>query len=230
MGLDSVELVIEVEESFGIKIPDQEASEIITVGDLLECVMRKLGHEESRICLSSAAFYALRSALMNTFGVSRSSVRPASQVEEFLPIASRRRDWEWLGQSLGMRLPDLQRPSWLTAMILISFLVSLVWLFASISLLSGTTIHLAFACFIISILIIQITRPLERHLVSGCQTMRGLTLSILRLNYSTFAESKGSINRLEIWDAVKAIIVEQLGVKPEKVTPDASFVGDFGMD
>jgi acyl carrier protein len=31
-------------------------------------------------------------------------------------------------------------------------------------------------------------------------------------------------------EKVKAIIAEQLGVKPEEVTPDASFIDDLGAD
>ena len=33
-----------------------------------------------------------------------------------------------------------------------------------------------------------------------------------------------------IEDKVKAIIAEQLGVKPEEVTPQASFIDDLGAD
>jgi len=35
---------------------------------------------------------------------------------------------------------------------------------------------------------------------------------------------------MAVFDDVKAIIVEQLGVKPEEVTPGASFVEDLGAD
>ena len=35
---------------------------------------------------------------------------------------------------------------------------------------------------------------------------------------------------MAITDDVKAIIVEQLGVKPEEVTPAASFIDDLGAD
>jgi acyl carrier protein len=229
MGLDTVELVMEVEESFDITIPDSEASRIVTAGDLLQCVMRHLGQEESGICLSSAAFYKLRSALMSTFSVSRSSIRPASHVAEFLPIATRRHDWDCLGQSLGMRLPNLERPSWLSAMIRTSFLSSLVLVLASV-VFGVYTLLLALACFATGILVLKVTRAFQRQFVSDCQTMRGLTLSLLHMNYIKFAELKGSISHVEIWDTLKAIIVGQLGVKPEEVTEDASFVKDFGAD
>ncbi len=35
---------------------------------------------------------------------------------------------------------------------------------------------------------------------------------------------------MAVADRVKSIIVEQLGVNEEEVTPDASFVGDLGAD
>jgi len=35
---------------------------------------------------------------------------------------------------------------------------------------------------------------------------------------------------MAVVDRVKAIIAEQLGVKPEEVTPQASFVDDLGAD
>ena len=35
---------------------------------------------------------------------------------------------------------------------------------------------------------------------------------------------------MEVQDKVKSIIAEQLGVKPEEVTPEASFIDDLGAD
>jgi Phosphopantetheine attachment site len=42
MGLDTVELVIAVEEKFQITISDEEAQDMRTVGDMYQCVMGKL--------------------------------------------------------------------------------------------------------------------------------------------------------------------------------------------
>jgi hypothetical protein len=39
LGLDTVELIMEVEKEFGIQIEDQRASRLQTVGDLLVCVL-----------------------------------------------------------------------------------------------------------------------------------------------------------------------------------------------
>lgn len=42
MGLDTVELIIRAEETFGVELPDYECSLIITVGDLYRLVLDKL--------------------------------------------------------------------------------------------------------------------------------------------------------------------------------------------
>ena len=42
-SLDTVELLMEFEKVFGIKIPDEETSGISTVGDAIEKVTEKLG-------------------------------------------------------------------------------------------------------------------------------------------------------------------------------------------
>lgn len=41
-SLDSIELIVELEESFGVKINDDEASELITVGDVVNYIERRL--------------------------------------------------------------------------------------------------------------------------------------------------------------------------------------------
>ncbi len=37
-------------------------------------------------------------------------------------------------------------------------------------------------------------------------------------------------SRAVMWDRLRMIIATQLGVSPERVTPEATFVGDLGMD
>jgi hypothetical protein len=48
MGLDTVDLVMTVEETFDITISDAEAEKILTVGDLNRYVLSKLDGEERK--------------------------------------------------------------------------------------------------------------------------------------------------------------------------------------
>jgi acyl carrier protein len=44
-SLDSVELIMAVEKQFGVEIPDEEAENLQTVGDLVKYLEARLGHE-----------------------------------------------------------------------------------------------------------------------------------------------------------------------------------------
>jgi len=45
-----------------------------------------------------------------------------------------------------------------------------------------------------------------------------------------FEETVSEEQQNEIWERLKAMIVEQLAIKPEQVTKEANFVYDLGMD
>jgi len=44
-SLDAVELIMAVEKQFGVEIPDEEAENLQTVGDLVKYLEARLGHE-----------------------------------------------------------------------------------------------------------------------------------------------------------------------------------------
>ena len=64
MGLDSLEILMKVEDTFGIKIPDREAEQILTVGDFHNAVWRHLSGKHSDKCKSQNLFYKLRICLI----------------------------------------------------------------------------------------------------------------------------------------------------------------------
>ena len=46
-SLDTVELVMALEEEFGVEIPDEEAEKLVTVGDVLKYIDEKAGQKAS---------------------------------------------------------------------------------------------------------------------------------------------------------------------------------------
>ncbi len=50
MGLDTVELIMEMEETFGIKIDDRDAEQIGTVGQAYRYILGKLEHGPAAPC------------------------------------------------------------------------------------------------------------------------------------------------------------------------------------
>ena len=111
MGLDAVELVLYVEEAFDIRIADEEAGRVGTLGELQALVVAKLREHGERRCTSSICFFRLRRALSDVFGVGRSSVRRATTLAGLVPTEDRRQAWGRLQESLGLRLPESCGPA-----------------------------------------------------------------------------------------------------------------------
>jgi hypothetical protein len=110
MGLDGVELVLSVEDEFGIGIDDADAANLTTPRILADYVITRLGHVGTikGRCLSQGGFYRIRSVLVRMFGASRKDVRPDSSIRDFLN-GNIRRQWIELKNAIGAtQLPGLQ--------------------------------------------------------------------------------------------------------------------------
>lgn len=60
MGLDSVEIVLQTEEAFGISIPDEAAERMLTPAHLISYLLDHVPTSPSADCLSQRLFYRLR--------------------------------------------------------------------------------------------------------------------------------------------------------------------------
>jgi acyl carrier protein len=239
MGLDTVELTMELEEAFGITIPDEEAEKIQTVGQAYHYIVARLGDPPMAGpgCLSAWAFYRLRRQLMGRFRVERRRIRPASALAHLIPERRRRAEWRRLEEGLGWRLPALIRPDW----------VWLAWLALAIGFVAAEVVawgRLAgFAPEVAGVLLIlslagigllgvaveRLTRPLATGLPTA--DIRGLIPIILASNFGTFRiNNPHGGTPLEVWDAVKRIVAEQAGVAPDQLSESTRFVNDLGLD
>ncbi|HSG69337.1 MAG TPA: acyl carrier protein, partial [Planctomycetaceae bacterium] len=166
MGLDIVELVMEVEDAFGIQIPDKDYEQIRTVGDLHDYIVRHRqppdveDSNKARVCLTSATFLRLRRAFIQLFGISRRSVRTSSQLDELVPRVNRREKWNQLQEMVQLKLPALERPFWLfflLAVCVISLASCFLWLIAPLGL-AGILVTL-FLMIATSMGLAALTRP-----------------------------------------------------------------------
>jgi acyl carrier protein len=117
MGLDAVELVLAIEDAFGIKIEDSEAEKMRTPRDIVDFVCRKLNVSDSpaNYCPTVRAFYRLRAAMVKS-GVPRLKVCPGIDIKVLLPGKEGRIRWAQVGRELGVdHLPRLAFPRhWVT--------------------------------------------------------------------------------------------------------------------
>lgn len=107
MGLDSVELVMNVEKHFGISIPDREAEQILTVADFSDCVCRHVAINSGSRCRSQYLFYVLRDYFNQEHNVPKQEITPSTKLNELFPFETREVRWNRFSANLGIELPDL---------------------------------------------------------------------------------------------------------------------------
>lgn len=235
MGLDAVELVMAVEEKFGIAITDEEATRTLTVGDLKRLVRSKVDTVTGEDCLSQRAFYLIRSSAMSLFDVPRRSVRPDTPLDDVVPGAARRERWQQLQSSLGVaELPYLIRPYSVRLIIAILILATLVvttWYGAVVHpavfgywLLTGTI-----TSAIVGWASMRLTQPMKTRFRDGYDKVRDLAQFMV----ARYPEVVGKPRTVrwtdeEITCLLQEIIKEQLGVS--EFNDDSRFVQDLHVD
>jgi acyl carrier protein len=222
VGLDGVELVMEVEDEFDIAIPDDEASRILRVGDLVECVSKKCLRSPRDRCASAHTFYLLRSALVDLVNVPRYDVRPAAALAALVPVDRRRRVWQEFAK-VGLALPNLQRPKRLVVLLWLLVLVMTVaaTVFGGFSL--GVKNALLFPIFfgaLAAYLACRLSAPWAICIPATCAKVGDAVLSAIRA-------PSAQLSRGEISYKVRVIVAEQLGLPFDSVTEDKHLVDDF---
>ncbi|PVD53097.1 hypothetical protein DC498_06965 [Terrimonas sp.] len=233
MGLDSVEILMKVENTFGIKIPDHEAEKIITIGDFHNAVWKHLSGKDSEGCRSQTLFYRLRKGFQDYFNVPYSEILLNTSPENIFPEEKRREHYYDFAISTGLALPQLvlTRP-WanflnttgflfiaggaVTSNMLIFFYNQSKWLLLIPVAGICTTILLSYS------LNSKRTRiPLK--------TLRAFTEQTLMLNFAAMHSDEGA-NRKEMEFVINHIISDMAGVDIEEITPGKKIADDLGID
>ena len=233
MGLDVVELIMAIEDSFEIAIEDAEAEKIVTVGDIQSFVLARLPSAGKGVCLSSHAFYRLRRKLLTVTNAERSAIRPSTRLEDLFPREGRRAQWSRVDGSLSWDLPALQRPPRIAAMVAATSLlaVPLGYLLFQIGVYSSLIALSMIAVVIASTwTVAALTKPLATEFPWGWTTLGDMARAGLAHNFAKVSSSVRSRTDQEVWLAIQAIVVDQLGVKAEAVVPEARIVDTLGAD
>jgi acyl carrier protein len=233
MGLDLVELVMAIEEQFGISIPDQDAEKILTVGQCHDYIVSQLAEHSSPAgagCLSSTVFYRLRRGLMQECSVARTAIRPTESLTDLVPLQNRRRTWQRLAAAVSLQLPALRRPAWLeTILVMLAIVGGITFLVSSVQE-NWAGMGIGAAGVLLSVAFWQISAPLAVCIPITCQTVRSAVITIMGTNMVQLRAAQANWNRQDTWSVLVALIVRQLNVRPEEVRPETNFVRDLGCD
>lgn len=234
MGLDTVELVMRIEEEFGIDLPDEELQSIKTVGELYRLVLTKLETGESQRL--NRAFYRLRRAMIACLGVSRRIIRPSTKLAPLLPRATRIAAWRSIAEVSELKLPRLRHPRWardgirvLTGVAAVAFFAAMVlwthpWGLFWLPLLGATV----FVGVMVMMGLYAATPFLAREL--PVRTLGELSKIVLGMNLAQLAPEDGSeepLGKGDIWQRIVHIFCDQMQLNWEQITPEARIAEDL---
>ena len=241
MGLDSVELVMQVEDAFDIAITNAEAEKIRTPRDLIELVMAKVGRSDVAVCLTQRAFHRLRRAFMSELHLKRSELQLDTPTEVLLPLPNRKRLLESVCRTVGVSAsPALQRPRWLVNTIFAASLA--VFSAGSLALphyYNGNSVWLNFLMqcnwlmrLVAAIALLKIgylaTRSMTNDFPAHLTTVRGLTRWLVANHPALIGGPPGQWSREKVAEKMREIVIDQLGIRDYR--EDGRFVEDFGID
>jgi len=219
MGLDSVELVMAFEETFGVAISDAEAVMCETPADVIALVVGKIQTSGTEGCLSQRGFYVLRRALTKTLGIDRSAVSLDTGIRSLCSGRSDPELWELLKLATkARRWPPLVRPRRLVWCLWLLTGAVLLGLFqVTVPVFAWTGASLAGCAGML------LTRRFENRIPAAYSRVRDLVPFAITSSEITWSPD-------DVARQVKEIVMDQLGVSEEMYREDAHFIHDFGMD
>lgn len=234
MGLDAVEILMDIEEEFGISIAEEEVPHFRTMGSLHDYLLEKCGVRKRPDCPTRSAFYRLRRAVAEVFRLDPRTLRPKTEVLPLIGRWHRQRTWRRIEKELGLKLPELVNRtgagvSWGAALTGgIGFVIATALsrdlcvgiAFALVALIPGLLVGFAIGlCWIPTV-----WRP--------CRTLGGVARSVVAINYCEFypaVEPNEDVEGDPIWERLCKVIVDQLGVQRESLRRETDFVEDLGF-
>lgn len=228
MGLDAVEIVMEIEDEFGIQIRPDEQLSIRTVGDLIALIQRRIDAALREPCPNIRAFHSLRRLVHEMTGNSELRFRPSHRIEDWLSPDERRRLWKRLREQLELFPPplSLSRTAYQGLLIAVRVAFAVIcyrFAFDPVAWSLAIAIGAVIGIMLVTLIPMMGTRP-----PNDWQTFGDMTRHIAGLRVAT----KNLQIRSE--ESILAVLQPMLGdilcIAPQKVVPSALLVEDLGMD
>jgi len=228
MGLDGVELVMAMEEAFGVELKDDECFQAVTprmVGDL---IFSKLQSTDQHVCQSQRAFYLLRKAVMRQFGLPRTVVTPNMSFRTLIPPEKEKDVWSDFKSSIHARSwPGLVCPQWLlwstrvSACGVSAAVFYILWISFPIGAENAAMIG-AVALIVASILGAKATRRFKTRIPARFRRIRDIVPFAVTSDQVKW--TRGQVSAL-----VKQVVLQQLAIPETKYREDAHFIKDLGL-
>jgi len=242
MGLDGVEIVMTVEETFDIVIEDSEAEKLVTPGLLIELVLSKVGRTSHTACLTQRAFHRLRASLMRHLGFKRNRIRPEVLLAGLFSRSTRKERVRQILADIGVRQDiELVRPNGLHHLIVVAMFfgaIATAMFFAGHPIASKSLlINLVLGSPIIAGVLFLATfgwsaffatRWMRIEFRPSLKTVAHLSRWIVANAPDVVKAPPGQWTHEQVSEKIRQIVIEHLGCE-ETYREDAHFVRDLGM-
>lgn len=210
MGLDGVELVMDLEEEFGIRISDEEASRTITMADVFLLICRLRGVGPAVVSSEDLSAFA---AVFRETGL-RDALSDHERLDDVVPVHRRHELWQRLEEARRPGLPPLRSPLGLGG--------GVAW--ATVGAVLGTlggAVGAAFGAIAGTVLAVIVSRKLR---ATRPRFPRGLrTVADLNAWWRPLSSSA------DVWLKLVEITANQVGVAKEDIRPESRLVADLQL-
>ncbi len=219
MGLEIVELVLVMEEAFGVELKDEEVTQAVTPRMLGDVIFSKLQSTEKHICQSQRAFYILRKAFLSIFDIERKSIIPDMQIQSLIAKSQEKKIWERIKTDVAARSwPQPVRPIWISVFIIMAA-VAILGITIYVAALNSFGLELTFIIALIltvlfAILAARLTRPFRTCIPSCIKSVRDLIPYVITSEQIAWTREQVSVR-------MKQIVTKQLGISQSEYTEDS---------
>ena len=239
MGLQLTEILMRVEDRFGIRIDDSGGFERIgTVGGLYQCILEKLQVASTANCRTLQQFFVIRRALKDISVGTKRRVSLNTSMHDLIPWKARRRVWKSLRCEMRW-LPRLELESRVGKTLLGVAVVGALSVVTGLAVRDTMAGHTSLALPIqfvfmtgyialaLCVPLYFVTRPFARTVPAHGRTPRFMLLHF----YPRLAiRNKPPIRSLaddEVWRALVDIIATSLSRPVDSIRPEHRFVEDL---
>lgn len=210
---DISDAIITIQESFQISFREDELAKVKVFEDLCILIHEKIELEDQDDCTSQQAYYKLNQALSYTFNLSKLHLSPETLIENIIPRENRIKKVKMLESILDMQLFRLSPPIWVTCVLLILFLLSLLAFF-----INGKT---ALSGIALSIFGFWISNKMGKEIY--IKTVGELTDNMVSYNYMKSRRDPNTVNRRELDNVIKNIFIKLFQLDPSALNKEAKF-------
>jgi acyl carrier protein len=234
--LDAVELILELEDQFDIRLSEEDALSARTVGDVYRLVLSKQPEKLlAPVCLSQMAFYRIRRALAPHVGGDARTIQPGTRFDEIVSSVRRRAIWKQLETALGYELPPLEKSGPLATWSFCAALLSLAMamLVPGIAAWAPGLAMLMTLAAIVALGVFLVGQLALLHFGASVVPTElpcvGDLAKCVSWRYLDDAQAvRDDAGAREVWDRLVALFCKHLAVEKDQVTPEAEIVRDLG--